>query len=247
MARTATGSKKHDKKTARKIITFDWAIKTVLRDKANFDVLEGFLSALLLRPITIFDMLESEGNQQDEAAPYNEYHNRAELLTKTEEGERIIVEVQYLPEKTYLKRLAYSISKTIVEHLKLGEPYDKVKKIYSVSLVYFDVSRDEDDDYVYHGKTDFTGLHTRRPVRIKDSLVGNRVRIGEINVFPEYYLLAVERFPDIVRDNLDEWVWAFKHNEVPEEFGSPGIDALKDKFDYLKDDRRRSPKISHPP
>nr|VFK20618.1 MAG: PD-(D/E)XK nuclease family transposase [Candidatus Kentron sp. LPFa] len=122
-------------------------------------------------------MLESEGNQQDEAAPYNEYHNRVELLAKTEEGEHIIVEVQYLPEKTYLKRLAYSVSKTIVEHLKLGEPYDKVKKVYSVSLVYFDVSRKEVDDYIYHGKTDFTGLHTRRPVRIKDSLVGYRVRI----------------------------------------------------------------------
>ena len=111
-----------------------------------------------------------------------------------------------------------------------------------MSLVYFDVSRARDDDYIYHGKTDFTGLHTRRPVRLKDSLVGDRVRVNETNVFPEYYLIAVKRFPDVVRDNLDEWVWAFKHSEVPEEFASPGIDALKDKFDYLRMteiDRRR--------
>ena len=33
-------------KNDSKLIRFDWAIKTVLRDKANFDVLEGFLSAL---------------------------------------------------------------------------------------------------------------------------------------------------------------------------------------------------------
>nr|VFK64972.1 MAG: hypothetical protein BECKUNK1418G_GA0071005_105425 [Candidatus Kentron sp. UNK]VFK71355.1 MAG: hypothetical protein BECKUNK1418H_GA0071006_106123 [Candidatus Kentron sp. UNK] len=41
------------KKPARKIITFDWAINTVLRDKANFDVLEGFLTALFRRPIML--------------------------------------------------------------------------------------------------------------------------------------------------------------------------------------------------
>ena len=105
-------------KPARKIITFDWAIKTVLRDKANFDVLEGFLSALLLRPITILDILEGESNQAEEADKYN----RVDLLAKTSDGERIIVEVQYLPEKAYLKRLAYGTSKTIVENLKLGKP-----------------------------------------------------------------------------------------------------------------------------
>nr|VFK25202.1 MAG: conserved hypothetical protein (putative transposase or invertase) [Candidatus Kentron sp. LPFa]VFK34824.1 MAG: conserved hypothetical protein (putative transposase or invertase) [Candidatus Kentron sp. LPFa] len=168
------------KKTGRKIITFDWAIKTVLRDKANFDVLEGFLSALLLRPITILDLLESESNQRDDADKYN----RVDLLAKTPDGERIIVEVRYLPEKAYLKRLAYGTAKTIVENLKLGEPYDNVKKVYSVNLLYFDVSRAEDDDYIYHGRTDFTGLHTRRPVQLKDSLVGDRVRIDGTNVFP---------------------------------------------------------------
>nr|VFK19700.1 MAG: conserved hypothetical protein (putative transposase or invertase) [Candidatus Kentron sp. LPFa] len=223
------------KKPGRKIITFDWAIKTVLRDKANFDVLEGFLSALLLRPITILDMLEGESNQRDDADKYN----RVDLLAKTgdgakKDGELIIVEVQYLPEKTYLKRLAYGTAKTIVEHLKLGDPYDKVKKVYSVSLVYFDVSREKDNDYIYHGKTDFTGLHTRRPVRIKDSLAGDRVRVDGTNVFPEYYLISVKRFPNIVRDDLDEWIYAFKNNEVPDEFSAPGIHALKDKFDYLK-------------
>ena len=33
--------------TKRKLITFDWAIKRLLRSKANFGILEGFLSELL--------------------------------------------------------------------------------------------------------------------------------------------------------------------------------------------------------
>nr|VFJ63513.1 MAG: conserved hypothetical protein (putative transposase or invertase) [Candidatus Kentron sp. FW] len=224
-------------KPARQIISFDWAIKTVLRDKANFDVLEGFLTALLKRPITVLDMLEGEGNQSDEAAKYN----RVDLLAKTGDGERVIVEVQYLSEMAYLKRLTYGTAKTIVENLKLGEPYTNVRKVYSVSLLYFDISEDG-DDYIYHGKTEFTGLHTRKLAKLKSSLVGDEIRIDGENVFPEYYLISLRCFPDEVRDNLDEWVYAFKNNEVLEEFSAPGMGSLKEKFDYLKMDeleRRR--------
>ena len=35
--------------TARSMISFDWAMKRLLRNKANFEVLEGFLSELLRR------------------------------------------------------------------------------------------------------------------------------------------------------------------------------------------------------
>jgi len=31
----------------RKLISFDWALKRLLRSKANYEVLEGFLSELL--------------------------------------------------------------------------------------------------------------------------------------------------------------------------------------------------------
>nr|VFJ92499.1 MAG: conserved hypothetical protein (putative transposase or invertase) [Candidatus Kentron sp. H]VFJ93402.1 MAG: conserved hypothetical protein (putative transposase or invertase) [Candidatus Kentron sp. H]VFK00207.1 MAG: conserved hypothetical protein (putative transposase or invertase) [Candidatus Kentron sp. H] len=221
------------KKPGRKIISFDWAIKTVLRDKANFDVLEGFLTALFGRPISILDMLESESNQRDEADKYN----RVDFLAKTGDGERIIVEVQYLPEMAYFKRLAYGAAKTIVENLRLGEPYTDVRKVYSVSLLYFDISKD-DDDYIYHGGTEFTGLHTHRVARLKESLVSEQVFVNETNVFPEYYLIPLGCFADIVRDDLDQWIYAFKNNEVPDGFTAPGIGALKEKFDYLKMDEK---------
>jgi len=46
----------------QQIIRFDWAIKTILCDKANFDVLEGFLSALLKDDIEVVQLIESESN-----------------------------------------------------------------------------------------------------------------------------------------------------------------------------------------
>ena len=222
------------KKPARKIITFDWAIKTVLRDKANFDVLEGFLTALFRWPIVILELLEREGNRTSEDAKYN----RVDLLAKTADDERIIIEVQYLSEMDYWRRLAYGTAKTIVENLGVGEPYANVKKVYSVNLLYFNAVEDG-DDYVYHGKTEFTGLHTHNAATLKRSLTGDEIRVGESNVFPEYFLILLKTsFTDVVRDDLDEWVYAFKNNEVPDEFTAPGIGALKEKFDYLKLDER---------
>ena len=50
---------------ARKLISFDWAMKKLLRSKANFDILEGFLSELLKETIQILAILESEGNQEN--------------------------------------------------------------------------------------------------------------------------------------------------------------------------------------
>lgn len=45
-----------------KYIRFDWAIKRLLRQKANFGVLEGFLTVFLGEKVTIDEILESESN-----------------------------------------------------------------------------------------------------------------------------------------------------------------------------------------
>ena len=45
-------------------IRFDWAIKRLLRQKANFDVLNGFLTVMLREEVRILEILESEGNQE---------------------------------------------------------------------------------------------------------------------------------------------------------------------------------------
>ena len=45
------------------LVRFDWAAKRILRDKANFGVLEGLLTVLLREKITISQILESESNQ----------------------------------------------------------------------------------------------------------------------------------------------------------------------------------------
>ena len=70
-----------------KYIRFDWAVKRLLRQKANFDVLEGFLTVFLNEPITILEILESEGNQ---LSPEDKF-NRVDIKALNSKGEIIII------------------------------------------------------------------------------------------------------------------------------------------------------------
>ena len=70
-----------------KYIRFDWAVKRLLRNKANFDVLEGLLPVLLDRQIHIIDILESESNQQD----YDDKFIRVDIKARDSKHEIIIV------------------------------------------------------------------------------------------------------------------------------------------------------------
>ncbi|MFY7887929.1 MAG: hypothetical protein ACOVOW_03420, partial [Spirosomataceae bacterium] len=70
---------------SKKLIRFDWAVKKLLRNKANFGVLEGFLSELLFDNIRIEKILESEGNQETEDNKFN----RVDILTQNSKNELI--------------------------------------------------------------------------------------------------------------------------------------------------------------
>ena len=123
-------------------IRFDWAIKRLLRQKANFDVLEGFLTVFLGEPIRIIEILESEGNQESNDDKYNRVdikaRNSKDEIIIIEVQNTIIIEVQNTRELYYLERILYGVAKAITEHISLGDSYREVKKIYSISILYFD-------------------------------------------------------------------------------------------------------------
>ncbi len=75
-------------------------MKKMLRNKANFEILEGFLSALLGDDLTVRQLLESEGNVASEELK----HNRLDMLVETSANELIIVELQYDSEWDYFHR-----------------------------------------------------------------------------------------------------------------------------------------------
>ncbi|MGL6179305.1 MAG: PD-(D/E)XK nuclease family transposase, partial [Tannerellaceae bacterium] len=98
-------------------IRFDWAMKRLLRNKASFVVLEGFLTTLLGEKVKIEKLLESEANKEDELDKFN----RVDLLAENSHGELIIVEIQNNRELDYFHRMLYGTSKAITEYIYEGQ------------------------------------------------------------------------------------------------------------------------------
>lgn len=200
------------------LVRFDWAIKRLLRNKADYVVVEGLLTCLLGKQIKIKNLLESESNKETEDAKFN----RVDLLAEDEKGELIIFEIQNDHQLDYFQRMAYGTSKTISEYLKEGDAYKNIKKLYSVNIVYFSLG--EGMDYVYCGKTDFHSLHN------PEEILGLTPRQKEAfscetpsDIFPEYYLLRVDKFDEVAKTPLDEWISFLKSGEIPETATAPGL------------------------
>ena len=222
--------------SAKKLIRFDWAIKSLLRDKANFDILEGFLAALLEDDsIEIIELLGEEGQQDDE----DEKFNRVDILVKDKQDRRIIIEVQTTREADYLERLLFGTSKTIIENIGLGNAYKNIHKIISISILFFNLGRGE--DYLYHGTTKFIGINNGKPLIIKRKeeqvIHGKQVnRFLDKDIFPEYYLIRVEKYQNIVKRRIDEWIYLIKNDEVKEGSTTKNIDKAAQKLAFLNMD-----------
>ena len=218
---------------AKKLIRFDWAMKTMLRDKANFDILEGFLGALLNDDnIQIISILESESNQEDETDKFN----RVDLLVEDAQRRKIIIEIQNTRESDYLQRLLYGASKVIVENIDLGDDFDKINKVISVSILYFNLGLE--NDYLYYGTTEIRGVNTGEPLLVRkltEVITDNGVKsvMREKNIFPDYYFINVEKYKNIISKNIDEWIYMLKNSEIKPGSASKNIDKAAQKLEIL--------------
>ena len=199
------------------LIRFDWAAKRLLRQKSNFVILEGLLSSLLNEDIKIVRLLESESNKTST----DDKFNRVDLLAENSRGELVIVEIQNDHELDYFHRILYGVSKVITEYMFSGEEYNKVKKVYSISIVYFDLG--QGSDYVYHGRTEFRGIHNHDLLRLS-ATQQKQFKYKDIgDLYPEYFILRVDDFDKKAVTPLDEWMHFLRTDEIPETAKAPGL------------------------
>ena len=209
-----------------KLIRFDWAVKKILRHKANFGILEGFLTELLKFDLTIETILESEGNKDDE---YDKF-NRVDILVRTTSGELVLVELQNTAEQDYFQRMLYGVSKLVTEYIKEGEVYGEIKKVYSINIIYFQLG--QGDDYIYKYVGEFVGEN------LGDTLQASKNQKEKFGVekvsdiFPKYYILKVNNFDDVAKNTLDEWIYFLKNSEVKKEFKAKGLELVEEKLKY---------------
>lgn len=207
-----------------KYIRFDWAMKRLLRDKANFSVLEGLLTTLLNEKITINKLLESESNQEDE---YDK-QNRVDLLAENDKGELFIIEVQNNTEYAYFQRMLFGTSKLITEYINRGQGYDHIRKIYSVNIVYFNLGNGT--DVVYHGKTEFRGIHNGELLNLTPFQRQKFNVTAVSNLYPEYYILKVNDFNKWSKVPLEQWIYFLNTGDIPSDATAPGLKEAREKL-----------------
>ena len=215
---------------SREIISFDWALKYTLRDKANFDLLGGLFSSVLGREVKVEDLLESEGNKDYEDSKLI----RLDIKARLDNRELAIIELQYKPEHHLFSRLLFYASKTLVEHVKIGSDYETLLKIYVICICNFSLGSSQ--EHAYHGQHKFTGIYSKQELELSP---GDQQKLSlrlTDDVFPEYFIFSLTKFDGEAGDALGEWLYAIKTGKVQPSFRAPGIQQAATRLDLLQMD-----------
>lgn len=202
-------------------IRFDWAIKRLLRDKANFSVLEGLLTVLLCEEIRIEEIIKDEKAYcvWDDAQT-----DRIDIKAKDKKGDDIVIRIQNMRKLYYLERIRFG-TPAFAEHI-----YQEVNKVYLVGILYFDLGKG--NDYLYHGQNRFIGVHTNDELLITAKEEGAIIQKLPQEVFPEYYLIRVNEFNQVAKTPLEEWVKYLKTGIIDPDTTAPGLPEAREKLRY---------------
>ena len=209
-------------------IRFDWAAKNMLRNKADYVIFEGLISALVGESVTIVELLESESNQGSKEDKYN----RVDIKAKNSLGEIILVEIQQTRELDYLQRMLYGVAKTITEHIGKGQPYSEVKKVFSINILYFRLG--EGTDYLYHGQADLRGVHTNDKLLLTEHEREDLKIVPPEKVFPEYFVIRVDNFNQLAETPLEEWMRYLKDEYIRPDTTVPGLKEARERLEYMR-------------
>jgi|SRR6056297_1318632 len=213
-------------KRSRTYVSFDWAMKKLLRQKVNFDVLEGFLSTLLRFEVNIQSILESESNPETKF----DKNNKLDILCVDEKKRLIFIEVQYHHQIDFFQRILFGASKLLTNYMEKGQAYKTLRKVYSINILYFDLGQGM--DYAYHGKTIFEGLHRKDILSLSRAQRNYFEYDNVFKIYPEYYILRINSFNNIAKSSLDEWIYFLKNSELPTNYSAAGLKEAGEKLKY---------------
>jgi len=218
----------------RKLISFDYAVKYLLRGKSkdDFVILGGFLSELTGRKIEVVSILEIKRDKvdpEDKVDPSDKV-NRLDLKAQIDGGEFAVFEIQFLQEFDFFGNVLYGASRALVEQVSAGKLYD-IKKVHSINILYYNLNAKR--EYLFWGNFDgFRGVHfEEESIPFAQTADKDSKALVELN--PEYYLIIPDMFDEKLRGRFDEWIYILKNSAVRDEFTAAGIKEAKVKLDYL--------------
>ncbi len=216
----------------KQLISFDYAIKYLLRDKGDYSVVEGFISALLktkgYKDVKIVALLESESNKEDSKSK----RSLADLIVEDEDHHKYIIEIERNVKDSFIHKSLFNTSRLIVDNLAQREDYTQIIKIFHISLLYFPIGNG--NGAIYHGKTIIHEVETNEKlsVHIKNQQTGEI--FDATDILPEYFYISIPQFNDRLEREIDDWLHVMKYDEIPENYHSPYMVQVAEKLSILK-------------
>jgi len=212
------------------IISFDYAIKYLLKDKGDYEIVEGFISAILkgagYSAVKIKALLESESNREEKGLK----RSVADVIVEDMQGHKYIVEIDRSYTNLFLDKACFNTSRLIVDSISERDDYSTIKKVFHINLLYFPFANMKVP--LYHGKTVFREIDKKHPVNFHLADMGGRI-FDVHNIFPEYFIISVPLFDDVIRDEIDEWLYVTKYSKVREDFESPYMKKVAERLNIL--------------
>jgi predicted transposase/invertase (TIGR01784 family) len=213
------------------LVSFDYAIKYLLKDKGDYDIVEGFISTLIsscgYKPIKIKALLESASNKESKELK----SSIADLVVEDDAGNKYIVEIDRSYTSLFLHKACFNSSRLIVDSISSNDDYSTIKKIIHINLLYFPFGNIKAP--LHYGKTIFHEIDRVHPKSLHIADLGMKF-FDAHNIFPEYFVISVPLFNDVIKDELDEWLYMMKHSEVKKDFKSPYMKKVADRLNILK-------------
>lgn len=212
------------------LISFDYAIKYLLRDKGDYVIVEGFISALLKTigygDVKILALLESESNKEDEKSK----RSLADVIVEDEDNNKYIIEIERNVKSSFVHKACFNTSRIIVDNLAQREDYTQIVKVFHISLLYFPIGNGP----IHHGKTIIHEIETNQKLTVHIKNEETEEVFDATEILPEYFFISIPLFNDRVEREIDDWLYVMKHDDIPDKFHSPYMKQVAEKLNILK-------------
>ena len=219
----------------KQLISFDYAIKYLLKDKGDYEIVEGFISALLktrgYSAVKIIALLESESNKEDP----KDKRSIADLIVEDENHHKYIIEIERNLKRSFVHKACFNTARLIVDNLAQREDYTQITKVFHISLLYFPI--DKRNGSIYHGTTIIHEIESNERLKVHITDPKTHEEFDATDIFPEYFFISVPQFNErLIKEltEMDEWLYVMKHEKVPENYHSPYMQQVSDKLKILR-------------
>jgi predicted transposase/invertase (TIGR01784 family) len=212
------------------LISFDYAIKYLLKDKGDYEIVEGFISALLksqgYKDVKIVALLDTESNKEDKMGK----RSLADLVVEDADHHKYIIEIERNIKDTFVHKACFNTSRLIVDSIAQNIEYDHIVKVFHITLLYFPVGKGA----IHHGKTIIREMETNEKLNLHMMNPKTDETFDATDIFPEYFFISIPQFDDRLEQEIDDWLFVMKYDDVPSTFHSPYMKKVAERLSVLK-------------